>query len=156
MQCRVYGGAWQRGGGWGWATYSFSRMTSASTLNIWYSPEASFTRRTMELVSCVMGCSVEGQATPWWRCSRSRWTARTEMARGKKGLHAEDFTFTCGEQGPGLEKGQASAKVVHKGPSGKCSLLVAIHSSKTPLYLVLRVKAATEIRKRVGGATLTP
>lgn len=69
-------------------TYSFNRMMSASTLNIWYSPEASFTRRMMELVSCVTGYSVDGQVMPWCRCSSSRWTARTEMARGRKG---QDF-----------------------------------------------------------------
>lgn len=72
----------------GRATHSFNRMMSASTLNIWYSPEASFTRRMMELVSCVMGYSVDGQEIPWYRCSSSRWTARTEMARGRMG---QDF-----------------------------------------------------------------
>lgn len=62
-------------------TYSCSRMMSASTPNIWYSPDASFTRRRMVLQSWVTGSRTDGQATPWWRCSKSRCTARAEVGR---------------------------------------------------------------------------
>lgn len=119
----------------GRTTHSFNRMMSASTLNIWYSPEASFTRRMMELVSCVMGCSVDGQAMPWCRFSRSRWTARTEMARGRKG---QDFILVHwrevrpGEQWQGelCVKGQMTNVLSSQSPTARDQLIPLLVSGK--------------------------
>lgn len=107
----------------GRVTHSFNRMMSASTLNIWYSPEASFTRRMMELVSCVMGYSVDGQSMPWCRCSRSRWTARTEMARGRKG---QDFILAHWREVQAWET--MAVRAVCKRPDDKGSFFIVTHN----------------------------
>lgn len=119
----AYGESRVGGDGVGRVTHSFNRMTSASTLNIWYSPEASFTRRMMELVSCVMGCSMDGQSMPWCRCSRSRWTARTEMARGRKG---QDFILAHWREVQAWET--MAVRAVCKRPDDKGSFFIVAYN----------------------------